>query len=230
MNFLIPGMLGSQQSFRENFQSQIEKGSRKKQELLNKRVGPLILRRTKNEVAKELPPKTEILHPIEMNEEQKDLYETVRSTMDKQVRQALAIRGTESQIVFLDALLKLRQICCHPRLLKSHETEAESAKFAYLVDLLETLRSEGHRVLLFSQFTSMLALIEEHLQELECPYLKLTGETKNRQELVDRFQSGEGEVFLISLKAGWHRPDPDRCRQRHSLRSVVESCRGKSSH
>ncbi|MDP4937732.1 MAG: SWF/SNF helicase family protein, partial [Verrucomicrobiales bacterium] len=133
---------------------------------------------------------------------QKDLYETVRSTMDKQVRQALAIRGQQAQIVFLDALLKLRQICCHPRLLKERESEAASAKFEYLIELLEVFREEGHRVLLFSQFTSMLDIIEAYLVAEEVSYLKLTGGSKDRQSLVERFQGGEGDVFLISLKAG----------------------------
>lgn len=206
MNFLMPGLLGTKESFRENYQAPIEKnGSDSKRKLLADRVGPLILRRTKNDVAKELPPKTEVLHPIEMTKVQKDLYETVRSTMDKQVRQALAIHGQEAQVVFLGALLKLRQICCHPKLLKEGiygNLETESAKFEYLVELLATLGTEGHRVLLFSQFTSMLQLIEDHLQAQRTPYLKLTGETKDRQDLVERFQEGEGEVFLISLKAG----------------------------
>lgn len=203
MNFLMPGLLGTQDVFRETIQNPIERsGSAAKSEWLAKRVGPLILRRTKHEVAKELPPKTEISHTIEMSEGQKDLYETVRSTMDKQVRDALALQGQESQIVFLDALLKLRQICCHPRLLENTPVGAESAKFEYFVDLLETLREEKHRVLVFSQFTSMLAIIEEYLQSRDYEYLKLTGATKNRQELVERFQGGEGEVFLISLKAG----------------------------
>jgi superfamily II DNA or RNA helicase len=211
MHFLMPGLLGSQETFRSTYQTPIEKGeSEAKRKSLADRVGPLILRRTKHDVAKELPPKTEILHPIEMSEAQKDLYETVRSTMDKQVRQALAIRGQEAQIVFLDALLKLRQICCHPGLLKGNFASSEtavaaanaSAKFEYLVDLLETLHSEGHRVLVFSQFTSMLSVIEAYLIETKVSYLKLTGETGNRQELVERFQGGEGEVFLISLKAG----------------------------
>lgn len=203
MHFLMPGLLGSLESFRSTYQTPIEKsGSDAKRNALARRVGPLILRRTKLDVAKELPPKTEILHQIDMSEAQKDLYETVRSTMDKQVREALAIRGQQAQIVFLDALLKLRQICCHPRLLKERESVATSAKFEYLVDLLEVFREEGHRVLLFSQFTSMLALIEAHLIGEEVPYLKLTGETKDRQNLVERFQGGEGEVFLISLKAG----------------------------
>ncbi|HRX55088.1 MAG TPA: DEAD/DEAH box helicase, partial [Verrucomicrobiales bacterium] len=203
MHFLMPGMLGTQEAFTETYRTPIEKnGSDAKREALAHRVGPLILRRTKQDVAKELPPKTEILHAIQLSESQKDLYETVRSAMDKQVRQALAMQGVESQIVFLDALLKLRQICCHPSLLDRQPDGAESAKFEYLADMLETLGEEGHRVLLFSQFTSMLSLIEDHLTRQEVSYLKLTGETKNRQELVERWQGGEGSVFLISLKAG----------------------------
>jgi len=202
-HFLFPGLLGSLEQFRVTYQTPIEKdGSADRRAALARRIGPLILRRTKTEVAKELPPKTEILHPITMDEAQADLYETVRSTMDKQVRQALAIRGQEAQVVFLDALLKLRQICCHPALLHERHAGVESAKFAYLIDLLATLREEGHRVLLFSQFTSMLALIEAHLQVTGTSYLILTGATKDRQSLVERFQGGEGEVFLISLKAG----------------------------
>lgn len=205
MHFLMPGWLGTLDEFNEQFRTPIEtRGHEGKRQLLRDRLGPVILRRTKADVAKELPPKTEIPHTIELTPEQKDLYETVRSAMDKQVREALELQGQQSQIAFLDALLKLRQICCHPALLgnQSQEAETRSAKFDYLVELLETLRRENHRVLLFSQFTSMLALIETHLDDVECSYLKLTGGTKDRQDLVDRFQSGEGEVFLISLKAG----------------------------
>lgn len=203
MDFLMPGLLGSREQFRSTYQAPIEKdGSVARRKSLADRIGPLILRRTKHDVAKELPPKTEIVHTVLMNEGQKDLYETVRATMDKQVRQALAIRGQEAQVVFLEALLKLRQICCHPALLKENHARAESAKFEYFTDLLETLREEGHRVLVFSQFTSMLSIIEAHLMGGGVSYLKLTGETRDRQELVERFQGGEGQVFLISLKAG----------------------------
>jgi superfamily II DNA or RNA helicase len=201
MRFLMPGLLGSWDAFTTGYRTPIEKGGNDaRRAALARRVGPLILRRTKHDVAKELPPKTEIVHTIELSAQQKDLYETVRSTMDKQVRQALAIHGNQAQVVFLDALLKLRQICCHPRLLDGRDES--SGKFEHLVELLDTFRQEGNRVLLFSQFTSMLDIIEAHLVTESFTYLKLTGETKNRQALVERFQGGEGEVFLISLKAG----------------------------
>ncbi|MFT5881709.1 MAG: superfamily II DNA or RNA helicase [Crocinitomicaceae bacterium] len=207
--FLMPGLLGERSAFTENYRTPIEKQNDKgKRDALNRKVGPLILRRTKNDVAKELPPKTEILHTITLSTAQKDLYETVRAAMDKQVRQAIVARGGEAQIVFLDALLKLRQICCHPSLLNFNSPDmqdaakTESAKMLYLIDLLVTLREEGHRVLIFSQFTSMLAIIEDYLTNEEVSYLILTGATKDRQALVERFQGGEGEVFLISLKAG----------------------------
>jgi SNF2 family DNA or RNA helicase len=206
MRFLIPGFLGSEEMFNSRFRKPIEKdGDTERNEALKRRVAPLILRRTKDQVAKELPPKTELVHLIELHTSQKDLYETVRATMDKRVRQAIAARGLgQSQIVFLDALLKLRQICCDPRLLPeeiaNHVTE--SAKLDFLTDLLELLIEEGRRILLFSQFTTMLSLIEEHLIRVKIPYLKLTGASKDRGQLVVDFQTGRIPLFLISLKAG----------------------------
>ena len=203
MSFLMPELLGSQEAFNETYRNPIEKSQNQSaKDSLNRRVGPLIMRRTKHQVAKELPPKTEIVHTVTMTNEQKDLYETVRATMDKKVRQALASQGKDAQIIFLDALLKLRQICCHPSLIENNASATESGKFEYLIELITTLRKEGHRTLIFSQFTSILALIEAYLKAEEIEYLILTGATKNRQELVERFQGGEGEIFLISLKAG----------------------------
>ena len=203
--FLMPGLLGSSETFRETFRNPIEKdGNQQRADALAQKVGPLILRRTKDQVATELPPKTEIPHIITLGEQEKDLYETVRSTMDKHVRQALALRGQQAQMVFLDALLKLRQICCHPYLvnLEAEMKSDASAKFDYLTELLATFKQGGRRVLLFSQFTSMLDIIEQHLIEQNTTYLKLTGATKNRQDLVEEFQADKAEVFLISLKAG----------------------------
>lgn len=209
MRFLLPGFLGSQDTFRARFQLPIEKDEDDdRREDLRKRIAPLILRRTKDEVASELPPKTILVHPIDLTTEQKDLYETVRATMDKRVREAIAAQGIEqSHIVFLDALLKLRQICCDPRLLREGAFEQaakakKSAKLDYLANLLEVLLEEGRRILLFSQFTTMLDLIGERLELLEVEYLMLTGSSKDRGALVRKFQEGSIPLFLISLKAG----------------------------
>jgi hypothetical protein len=206
MHFLVPGFLGKEDAFNKRFRTPIEKdGDMERNAVLKSRVAPLILRRTKDQVAKELPPKTELVHLIELNSGQKDLYETVRATMDKRVREAIAARGIEqSQIVFLDALLKLRQICCHPNLLPEDYPHGvlESAKLDFLTELLEVLIEEGRRILLFSQFTTMLALIEAHLMKEKIPYLKLTGASKDRGKLVEDFQTGKIPLFLISLKAG----------------------------
>ena len=210
MRFLMPGFLGGQEEFKRRFRKPIEdQGDTERQRALKERVAPLILRRTKDQVAKELPPKTILVHPVELNTGQKDLYETVRATMDKRVRQAIAIKGLEgSRMLFLEALLKLRQICCEPKLLKlENESKVEadaagSAKLDYLSQLIETLVEEGRRILLFSQFTSMLDIIAEQLERRGIAYLMLTGASKNRGELVEKFQSGETPLFLISLKAG----------------------------
>ncbi len=206
MHFLVPGFLGTEDAFNKRFRTPIEKdGDEERNAVLKQRVAPLILRRTKDQVAKELPPKTELVHLIELNTGQKDLYETVRATMNKRVREAIAARGIQqSQIVFLDALLKLRQICCHPKLLPEDFSSDvhESAKLDFLTELLALLIEEGRRILLFSQFTTMLALIEAHLVKEKIPYLKLTGASKDRGKLVEDFQNGKAPLFLISLKAG----------------------------
>jgi superfamily II DNA or RNA helicase len=206
MRFLIPGFLGSQETFNKRFRNPIEKdGCPERNAALKARVAPLILRRTKDQVATELPPKTELVHLVELHTAQKDLYETVRAAMDKRVRQAMAARGNDGfQMVFLDALLKLRQICCDPRLLPPEFSNSlrESAKLDYLIELLDVLLEEGRRILIFSQFTTMLGLIEAHLKARQIPHLILTGASKDRGALVERFQSGSHPVFLISLKAG----------------------------
>jgi len=207
LRFLMPGFLSDEKTFNTRIRKPIERDrSRDAQLALNRRVAPLILRRTKDQVATELPAKTEIIHGIDLHKKQADLYESVRASMDKRVREAIAAKGlAKSHIIVLDALLKLRQICCHPQLLKNSASakEADSAKLDYLTgELLPTLLEEGRRILLFSQFTSMLALIQAHLEKEKIPFLKLTGETKDRATLVKTFQAGAIPVFLISLKAG----------------------------
>lgn len=205
-NFLMPGLLQSNKEFTATFRTPIERhGDTARQISLNRRVGPLLLRRTKDVVAKELPPKTIIPHYISLTQEQADLYESVRASMDKRVRDAISDQGlSKSHIIVLDALLKLRQICCHPQLLKLEQAQKvkTSAKLDYLTELLGTLIEEGRRILIFSQFTTMLAMIEKHLVKEKIEFTKITGATRNRQAPVEKFQTGEVPVFLISLKAG----------------------------
>ena len=166
-----------------------------------------MLRRTKREVADDLPPKTEIIETVALAPTQAELYENIRVAVDRRVRAAIARQGfARSHIAILDALLKLRQVCCDPRLLRMDDTAPAtpppSAKFARLFELLDELLAEGRRVLLFSQFTSMLALIEEELRARGIDYAKLTGQTRQREAVIDRFRQGTVPLFLISLKAG----------------------------
>jgi SNF2 family DNA or RNA helicase len=204
--FLSPGLLGDESTFRRTFRTPIEKhGDRAAQAFLSRRLKPFMLRRTKEEVATELPPKTEIVEHVRLEGAQRDLYETVRSLMHAKVRAEIDRKGlARSHIVFLDALLKLRQICCDPRLLKLPQARKVkgSAKLERLTEMLPELIAEGRRVLLFSQFTSMLALIQEELAKLKIPYVTLTGDTTDRATPVREFQSGKVPLFLLSLKAG----------------------------
>ncbi len=205
-NFLMPGLLGDQRQFRQLFRTPIEKqGDTERAQRLAKRLAPFMLRRKKDDVLQELPPKTEIIRSVALEGVQRDLYETVRISMQKKVRDSIGKLGiNRSHIIVLDALLKLRQICCDPRLLKSdlNTKQANSAKLDLLVSLLPELLEEGRRILLFSQFTSMLRLIEEELKKLDIKYVKLTGSTRNREKPIAEFQNGEVPLFLISLKAG----------------------------
>lgn len=206
-HFLMPGLLGDAKQFRLWFRTPIEKhADLDRRELLARRVKPFMLRRSKNQVASELPPKTEMTRHIEITGPQRDLYEAIRMSMEKKVRDAIAKQGLgKSHILLLDALLKLRQVCCDPRLLSLPEASiahSTSSKLEALMELLDNLVEEGRRVLVFSQFTSMLKLIEEELVAKNYAYLKLTGQTQNRQSLVDTFQKGTIPIFLISLKAG----------------------------
>jgi superfamily II DNA or RNA helicase len=205
-DFLMPGFLGDAETFRRVYRTPIEIHHHpERQAALARRVAPFMLRRTKQAVATELPPKTEIVERIGIDGTQAELYESVRVTVDRRVREAIASQGlARSHITVLDALLKLRQVCCDPRLLPvdSSTRPAPSAKLERLLELLEELRAEGRRVLVFSQFTSMLSLIEDALDARGIAYAKLTGQTKKRDEAIDRFRQGTVEVFLISLKAG----------------------------
>ncbi|HBK08723.1 MAG TPA: serine/threonine protein phosphatase [Acetobacteraceae bacterium] len=206
-DFLAPGFLGSQKSFKSRYRTPIEKhGDVERQDLLNRRIRPFMLRRTKEEVVTELPPKTEIVEPVEMENNQRAVYEAIRLSMHAKVQAAIASKGlARSGIIILDALLKMRQACCDPRLLKLKtvaKSKAGSAKLDRLMEMLSIMFAEGRRVLLFSQFTEMLALIQERLEEDGIEFVKLTGDTKDRSTPVKKFQAGDVPLFLISLKAG----------------------------
>jgi SNF2 family DNA or RNA helicase len=206
-HFLMPGWLGDSKQFNSNYRSPIEKlGNEERLQHLNARIKPFLLRRTKEQVATELPPKTEIVHWVELNDAQRDVYETMRLAMDKKVREEITRKGVaRSQIIILEALLKLRQVCCDLRLVNSPPTTGRygsSAKLQSLMVMVEELLAEGRKILLFSQFTSMLSLIQTELEQREIDYALLTGATKDRRTPVQDFQSGKHSIFLISLKAG----------------------------
>lgn len=207
-HFLLPGWLGDSKTFNRDYRTPIEKhGNSERMQHLTARIRPFLLRRKKDQVATELPSKTEIVHWVDLSDGQRDVYETVRVAMDKKVRDEIARSGVgRSQIIILDALLKLRQVCCDLRLIKTPLTakalRSGSGKLVSLMEMLEELLSEGRKILLFSQFTSMLALIEEELQQRGLGYSLLTGDTTDRRTPVEQFQSGKVPLFLISLKAG----------------------------
>jgi SNF2 family DNA or RNA helicase len=163
-----------------------------------------LLRRTKQAIAKDLPAKTEIPLYAELVGGQRDLYEQLRLAQHNRVRQALADRGhSQGQVLVLDALLKLREVCCDPRLVESAPTTArESAKLELLLELIDELRQAGRRILVFSQFTRMLRLIEQGFERHGHEWVKLTGETRDREWPVAQFQNHEVPIFLVSLKAG----------------------------
>jgi superfamily II DNA or RNA helicase len=208
-DLLMPGFLGDGRSFARHWRKPIEvnrDGPRAR--LLAARVRPFILRRLKAEVATELPPLTELVHRVPLVGRQKQLYESVRVAADHMVRRILARDGftPTSLISVLDAMLKLRQVCCDPRLVKGVELAAqtEQAKLEWLREHLPDFVAQGRRLLVFSQFTEMLDLVSAELDTLDLPHLRLTGQTpaSQRGEIVRRFQAQEVPLLLASLKAG----------------------------
>ena len=205
-DWLTPGLLGNRKRFTAEFRTPIEKhGDRARQRLLSARVKPFLMRRTKEEVAPELPEKTVIDELVPLEGAQAALYESIRTAMDKRIREAIAARGlAASRIAVLDALLKLRQVCCDPGLVRLDAARKvkESAKRARLMALLEELVAEGRKVLVFSQFVKMLKLVERDVTARGWGYAMLHGSTKDRDGQVAAFQTGDLPLFLVSLKAG----------------------------
>ena len=206
LDMAAPGLLGGEKAFTRAIAAPIEKrGSELHRQALTRRIAPFLLRRTKEQVASELPPKTVSTVAVELGPAQRALYETLRATQHAAVLAAIAEHGlNRCGVEVLDALLKLRQVCCDPALapMASAKKVKASAKMDALMELVSEAIDGGHRMLVFSSFTTMLDRIAARLQELGIGYAMLTGQTTHRGAVVDAFQSGDAPVFLLSLKAG----------------------------
>ena len=202
--FLMPGLLGSVDDFRNRYATPIALGERGPREALKARVAPFILRRLKAQVATDLPPRTDITVVCELEPAQRRAYDAVLTDVRAGIKRKIRDDGLDaSRLSILAALLKLRQLCCHPSLLGTPETlHLGSGKLEAVLALIQEAIAGGHRALLFSQFTSMLAIIRARLDELGIPYAYLDGSTQDRQARVDAFNAGTTPLFLISLKAG----------------------------
>jgi non-specific serine/threonine protein kinase len=215
--FVNPGMFGSLEQFKQQFVTPIEKNdSTHTKQRLQKLIKPFVLRRTKKHVLKELPEKIEQTIWCEMGTDQTQLYEALKKYYQVKVFSLIDSQGIEkSHIQILEALLRLRQACCHPQLLKLHEKKSfanlpkslqnikTSVKFDETLELIKTAIAEKHKILVFSQFTSMLAIFAQELQKQGIKFVQLTGETKDRKTVIDQFQNNpDYSLFLLSLKAG----------------------------
>lgn len=203
MEFLNPGLLGTAAVF-DGLANSGRGTSQETVALLSRALKPFILRRTKSQVAKDLPEKQEETLFCEMDKEQRKHYDDLRDFYRQSLLKKIATEGiAKSKIVVLEALLRLRQAACHPGLIDRERIDEGCAKLDALIPQLEEVTEEGHKALVFSQFTSFLAIARKRLDELKIPYLYLDGKTADRAALVEKFQNdSETKLFLISLKAG----------------------------
>ena len=201
-DFLLPGYLYSLNYFTKNFEKPIQMGDEKRQAQLQKLVSPFILRRTKKQVLKDLPDKVEKDMWLTFSPEEKQLYLANLAQVNEQLQQQLELEQVDS-ILILAMMTRLRQICCEPRMLYENY-KGESTKFSMCLDLIETLKENGKKVLLFSSFTSIFDDFIEEFDRRGIKYHMITGavDKKKRKEEVDAFQNDDSNVFLISLKAG----------------------------
>lgn len=201
--FINPGLLGSLDSFNHRFAIPIERNQDKAaRNCLKKLIQPFLLRRTKSQVLEELPSRTEIVLQVDLSPEELAFYEALRREALVKLSESDAATGPKHLLVLAE-LMRLRRACCNPCLIHA-ETELPSAKLQLFGDVLSELLDNKHKALVFSQFVDHLHLIRQFLEEHQIHYQYLDGSTpaKERQRRVDAFQAGEGEVFLISLKAG----------------------------
>jgi SNF2 family DNA or RNA helicase len=200
MHFLNPGLLGSRSEFEEHFGSKVRDGNGSAAQELRRRIAPFMMRRLKRDVALELPPKTEVVLECELDDQERVIYESVLAASRGDVLRSLA-DGSDLLSV-LEVLLRLRQACCHVGLLPGHSS-AISSKVRLLLESLERSIEQGHRALIFSQWTSLLDLVEPHLHERGISFGRIDGSTADRDGIVREFQQPEGpRALLLSLKAG----------------------------
>jgi SNF2 family DNA or RNA helicase len=201
--FLNPGMLGAASVFglADNGAKNLDEENRR---LLARALRPFILRRTKQQVAKDLPPKLEQTLYCELKKEQRRQYDELKEHYRQTLLGRIEAEGLQrAKIHVLEALLRLRQAACHPGLLDKKRTNEPSAKLDMLMPQIAEVTEEGHKALVFSQFTSLLAIVRDRLDAGKMPYLYLDGQTRDRGRLVEKFQNDpESRLFLISLKAG----------------------------
>ena len=200
MHFTNPGLLGGRREFNDKVAQPISEGQPEAAERLRRRIRPFVLRRLKRDVAPELPPRSEAVMHVALDERERGVYDSVMAATRKEVVALLNEGG--SVLKALEALLRLRQAACHTALVPGQQA-ASSSKVQTLVEALDTAVSDGHKALVFSQWTSLLDLIEGPLKEAGIAFERLDGTTTNRGEITTRFQSAEGApVLLMSLKAG----------------------------
>ncbi|MCX6130162.1 MAG: DEAD/DEAH box helicase, partial [Proteobacteria bacterium] len=199
-SFINPGLLGSRKDFRERFSRPIEEGQGQIAQGLRQMVRPFILRRLKREVAPELPPRIEKVLYAELWPEERQLYQTIQAATQQDLIDRLQMGA--SVIEALEALLRLRQACCHPGLIPQ-QSALHSSKLTVLMESLDVALAEGHKALVFSQWTSLLDRLEPILETAGIKFLRLDGSTQDRQSIVDQFQAEDGPpVLIMSLKAG----------------------------
>lgn len=204
-DFLMPGFLGSHDRFVQTYLRSSNRGMEKVFEGLKKRIAPFVLRRMKQDVLDDLPPISHTVYHCYLHDEQRTLYQTAAKRAKEELLSLVERQGFEkTRLHVLATLTRLKQICCHPSLVAQEEAEPiHSAKYEMLQDLLEILIEGGHKTVLFSQYTKMLAIIREDFEKKNIPYLYLDGATKNRLKLVKQFNEDNAiPVFLVSLRAG----------------------------
>ena len=203
-HFINPGLLGSLESFRKRFVLPIERGDRAAKQALKALVGPFILRRTKSAVLTELPPRTEQTILVDLDDDERALYEALRRRAIERIENLPDDASAQRKIHILAEITRLRRACCHPSLAASDATGMEGAKLSLFLELVDELLRNRHKALVFSQYVGFLEIVRRALEERGIAHQYLDGQTpqRERERRVNAFQAGAGDLFLISLKAG----------------------------